>query len=117
MNSLRKTLGLVAALACTAGAAAAQQPASKDTTHKAPAYTREGPDSLLSAAKVTEDSARALALHRVRGIVQAVELEREHGKLIWSFDVKVRGKTGITEVNVDAVTGTIVGVAHEGSAP
>lgn len=113
MNTLRTTMSFIAALACTAGVAAAQQPTSKDTTHQAPTYTRHVPDSLLPAAKVTEDSARALALHRVRGTVQALELEREHGKVIWSFDVKVHGRAGITEVNVDAVSGKITGVSHE----
>jgi uncharacterized membrane protein YkoI len=96
-----------------ASAAMAQQPAATDTAHKA-TYTREVPDSLLAQAKVGEDSARALALHRVPGgAVQALELEREGGKLIWSFDIKVEGKPGITEVNVDALDGAIVDVAHE----
>jgi uncharacterized membrane protein YkoI len=94
--------------------AAAQQPAA-DTGHKAaPAYTREVPDSLRAQAKVSEDSARGLALARAPGgVVQALELEREHGRLIWSFDIKVAGKSGITEVNVDARDGSIVGIEHE----
>jgi uncharacterized membrane protein YkoI len=113
MNTMRNALGLMVALTLTAGVAAAQQPMAQDTAHQA-AYTREVPDSLLLLTKINEDSARAVALKRVPGgTVQALELEHEHGKLIWSFDVKVKGKAGITEVNVDAMDGTIVNVAHE----
>jgi uncharacterized membrane protein YkoI len=45
--------------------------------------------------------------------VQEIELEQEHGSLVWSFDLAVPGKPGIEEVNVDAVTGKIVSVEHE----
>jgi len=107
MSTLRITLGLAAAVILAGGSAAAQQPA-------AATYKREVPDSLRAQAKVSEDSARGLALVRVPGgTVQALELEREHGKLIWSFDIKVGGKPGITEVNVNALDGSIVGIEHE----
>jgi len=33
--------------------------------------------------------------------------------LIWSFDLTVAGKPGVEEVEVDALTGKIVGVEHE----
>ena len=36
------------------------------------------------------------------------ELERENGNLIWSFDIKVAGKSGTEEVTVNAVTGAVV---------
>jgi uncharacterized membrane protein YkoI len=113
MRTNRIALGLATALLFGGGAAVAQQPA--DTGHKAAStYTREVPDSLRVQAKVSEDSARGLALASAPGgVVQALELEREHGKLIWSFDIKVAGKTGITEVNVNAQDGSIVGVEHE----
>jgi uncharacterized membrane protein YkoI len=113
MNSLRKMVGVTAALLLTSGAAMAQQPIAQDTAHTA-AYTREVPDSLRSLTKISEDSARAVALAHARGgTVQSLELEREHGKLIWSFDIKIPGKPGITEVNVNALDGTLVGVEHE----
>jgi uncharacterized membrane protein YkoI len=92
--------------AITAAGVTAQQPA-------APAYKREVPAALLSQTKIREDSARAIALARVPGTVTALELEREHGHLIWSFDLTVAGKPGIEEVNVDAVTGHVVSVEHE----
>jgi hypothetical protein len=46
--------------------------------------------------------------------VQSEELERENGRLIYSFDMKTDGKSGIDEVNVNALNGAIVGkVGHE----
>ncbi|HEX9486368.1 MAG TPA: PepSY domain-containing protein [Gemmatimonadales bacterium] len=100
--------GLVAVLSLvTGGGLAAQQPA-------APAYKRDVPAALLSQARISEDSARTLALKRVPGsAVKQLELEREHGLLIWSFDLTVAGKPGVEEVEVDALTGKIVGVEHE----
>ena len=35
------------------------------------------------------------------------------GKLIYSFDIKVAGKSGIEEVAVDAMTGKVLVVEHE----
>jgi len=100
--------GLAAVLSiATVGALAAQQPAAR-------AYTREVPAALLSQTKISEDSARTVALARVLGsAVKALELEREHGLLIWSFDLTVAGKPGIEEVEVDALTGKVVSVEHE----
>ncbi len=102
------TFGLAAVLSIvTVGALAAQQPAAR-------AYKREVPAALLSQAKISEDSARTVALARVSGsAVKALELEREHGLLIWSFDLTVAGKPGIEEVEVDALTGNVVSVEHE----
>ena len=42
------------------------------------------------------------------GTIKESELEKEHGKLIWSFDIATPGTTDITEVNVDAITGKVV---------
>jgi uncharacterized membrane protein YkoI len=109
MNVLRIAAGLAVVVGVSAGAVAAQQAGG------APSYRREVPAALLAQAKISEDSARVLALTRAPGgVVQELELEREHGKLIWSFDIKVAGKPGITEVNVNALDGSIVGVEHEG---
>ena len=70
---------------------------------------------LAAEAKITLDSARMIALQAVpRGAVASEELEREHGRLIYSFDMKVPGKPGIQEVNVNALTGVVIGVHHEG---
>jgi len=98
---------LLAGSAVATGSLAAQAPAT-------PAYRREVPANLLPQTAITEDSARAVALARVpKSTVRALELEREHGHLIWSFDLVVAEKPGIEEVNVDALTGKIVSVEHE----
>ena len=94
------TLSLVS----TAGLAA-QQPT--------PALKEDKP-GLAAQATITPDSATHLARLRVpRGRVVAREIEEEDGRLIYSFDMKVPGKSGIDEVNVDAKTAAIVGVEHE----
>ncbi len=62
------------------------------------------------------EKARGIALKRVKGgKIESGELEREHGKLIYSFDIKT-SRSGVTEVNVDAITGKIVNVQKENAA-
>ncbi len=64
---------------------------------------------LKQQAKVTEAQARSTALAKVvNGTVKSSELEKEHGKLIWSFDIATPKTQNITEVQVDAKTGMIV---------
>jgi len=88
-------------------AALSQQPAP-------PPYKRDVPDSLRAKAKISEDSARTVALARVPGgTIQALQLEWEGGRLLYSWDIKVRGKAGITEVHVSAMTGRVLSVEHE----
>ncbi|MFI5234747.1 MAG: PepSY domain-containing protein [Gemmatimonadales bacterium] len=87
------------------------------SAQQAPAVKVKAKPSLLAKTKVTADSAEAIALAKVpNGVISEGELEVEHHRLIWSFDVKVAGQEGITEVNVDAKTGAVVGVSHEGPA-
>jgi len=75
------------------------------------------PDSLVKQAKVTEATARKTAMAKVpAGKLQEIELERESGKLQYSYSFKVSGQDGETEVNVDAVTGAVLGVEHETAA-
>jgi uncharacterized membrane protein YkoI len=65
-------------------------------------------------AKVLESDARKTALAVVSGgTIKSAELEREHGKLIWSFDIAVPKSMNITEVQVDANTGTVVSTVIE----
>ena len=97
---LISTLTLVAAV-CVAGSLAAQE---------APGATRNVPDSLVSQAKINEDSARAVALKRVPGTVQGVALEHERGRLMWDFKVQRNGRKGTTEVEVNAMTGKVIAV-------
>jgi hypothetical protein len=80
-------------------------------------YKRDIPDSLAKEAKITEAAAMKVAHKRVpKGTIEAVELEREKGKLMYSYDIKTAGKSGIDEVNVDAKTGKIIGFSHESPA-
>ena len=65
--------------------------------------------------KITMAEARATALAKAHGTVKSAELENEHGKLIYSFDIAT-SKRDVTEVNVDAMTGKIVAVQHENTA-
>lgn len=80
-------------------------------------YKKDIPEALAKKAKITEDAAAAMAQKRFpKGTIDAVELENENGKLIWSYDIKTAGKKGIDEVNIDAYTGKMVGVGHESPA-
>lgn len=64
--------------------------------------------------KLSLDSAQAIASAKVPGgRVKSHELEREKGHLIYSFDFVVPGKSGIQEVNVDAMTGAVLAIEHE----
>jgi len=80
-------------------------------------YKKDIPDSLAKRAKVTEAAASETAQKRVpKGKIESVELEMEKGKLIYSYSLKTEGKSGTDEVNVNAMTGKVVGVMHESAA-
>jgi len=72
---------------------------------------------LQAEAKITKADAEQTALAKVPGgAVKEGELEKEHGKLIWSFDIATPDSKDITEVQVDAITGAVVSVAKESAA-
>lgn len=78
------------------------------------AVTEESP-GLFREAAFSPDSAFALARARFpEAELRGGELEREDGRLVYSLDLEVEGEAGITEVWVDAHTGEIVSVEHEG---
>ena len=69
---------------------------------------------LMAEAKVTKETAQATALTKVpNGTVKDGELEKEKGKLIWSFDITTADSKDIKEVAVDALTGDVIGVDTE----
>ena len=69
---------------------------------------------LEAMAKITKAEAQQTALQQVpNGTIKKTEIEKEKGKLIWSFDVSVPDSPNIKEVNVDAVTGQVVGIETE----
>ena len=103
---MRTTALVPLALALAASVASAQA-----TTHHKRVETQA---ELQKEAKMTMADARAMALREVpNSKVQAGEIEREGGKLIYSFDMKVAHKSGIDEVNIDAMTGKLVSKQHE----
>ena len=65
-------------------------------------------------AKISKQEAQKIALARVPdGTIKSAELETEHGKLIWSFDIAKPDTRDINEVQVDAKTGKVVSVKTE----
>jgi uncharacterized membrane protein YkoI len=108
-------ISILAAMAAIAlaGSSAAAQTAAPAPAAQAPAK-HETMKQLKAEAKVAEKAARATALAQVPGgKVSKYELERENGKLLYSYDIATKGKTGIDEVQVDAITGTVLSNKHE----
>jgi hypothetical protein len=70
--------------------------------------------ALSKEAKITMEQAQKTALTKEAGKIQSKEIEREKGKLIYSFDIKMAD--GVHEVNVDAMTGEVVQDTVESAA-
>jgi uncharacterized membrane protein YkoI len=69
---------------------------------------------LQAQAKISREQAQQTALAKVPGgTVKEGDLEREHGKLIWSFDIATPSSENITEIAVDAINGSVVSVDQE----
>jgi hypothetical protein len=78
---------------------------------------KEETPGLAADAKVDPAKAREAALAKVpNGKIVKEELEKENGKLVYSFDIKDGTHPGIEEVMVDAVDGSVVSVEHEDAA-
>jgi len=118
-----KVIALAVAIAATTSVAGAQATSTvaKSTVktgtvakHHKSMKKEESQAALQKEAKVSEATARATALAQVpNGAFKSSELERENGKLIYSFDITVPGKTGIEEINVNAMDGSVVNHEHE----
>jgi hypothetical protein len=80
--------------------------------------TEEKREAKLQAeAKVSKEQAEKTALVKVPGgAIKEGELEKENGKLIWSFDISTPGTSDIKEVQVDAITGQVLSVDTETAA-
>ena len=109
--------GVTLAVAAPAGAqAATSHPA---MAKKAPAAqgtvkVKESTPGLAAQATISADSAQKIALAQVsHGWVREAELEQEKGTLVYSYDIKERGKAGVAEVLIDAKTGAVVSKTHE----
>ena len=70
--------------------------------------------ALSKEAKITMEQAQKIALAKEAGKIKSKELEREKGRLIYSFDIKTAD--GIHEVNIDAMTGEVVEDTVESAA-
>jgi uncharacterized membrane protein YkoI len=86
-------------------------------TEKGEARHKDKEAKLMAQAKVSKETAEKTALTKVpNGTIKDSELEKEHGKLQWSFDVATPDSKDITEVNVDAVTGEVISAEKESAA-
>jgi hypothetical protein len=102
---------LVIALLAPFGASAAKLPCSIHPT------AGIADADLPALAKVTQADAQSTALKAVNVAAAAVsssELESEGGCLIYTFDIKLPGKTSIVEVAIDAGTGKLLSKVSEG---
>jgi uncharacterized membrane protein YkoI len=78
------------------------------------AEARSSKGQLMKQASLDRHEAEKIALTRVpHGVVKSADLEKEHGKLVWSFDIAKPGTKEITEVQADAKNGQIVLVKNE----
>ena len=76
--------------------------------------SKDSQASLSKEAKITMEQAQKTALAKEPGKIKSKELEREKGRLIYSFDIKTAD--GIHEVNIDAMTGEVVEDTVESAA-
>lgn len=109
-----KVSGLaVLTLAATLSATPAVLNADQKQADQKPAMKMDVPADLAKEAKISMDKAKEIALKKVPGgTIESAELEREKGKLVYSFDIKT-SKPGVTEVLVNAMTGKVISVKHE----
>jgi hypothetical protein len=109
-----KRIALFALILLTAPAGTASTAPRPCTIHPKKGATTE---ELAAMAKVTQADAQKTALDTFKdpskATVKEVELEAEHGCLVYSFDIEVAGKKGIQEVQVDAGDGKVLSSKHE----
>jgi hypothetical protein len=87
-----------------------------------PNLQADEPQQREARARITVEQAREVALRAVPATVTDSELEKENGRLIYSFEITRpgeqrysfgKGKHSIVEVNVSAVDGSIVDIHRE----
>ncbi|MBV9901120.1 MAG: PepSY domain-containing protein [Alphaproteobacteria bacterium] len=67
--------------------------------------------------RISMQAARAKALAYVpKGQIRSGELETERGRLIYSFDIQVPGRSGVEEVQISALDGSLISRKHESAA-
>ena len=107
-----KHLSLLALIVVIALAAGSSIVAATPNSHTTQSKKNSEQANLARQAKITMERAREIALQRAPGAVESAELEREHGQLVYSFDIRNAEGT-ITEVQVNALTGKVARIEHE----
>jgi len=106
-----KALAVMGALAFSVTASADGVPCSIQPEKNSSA------SELPALAKVSQAEARSTALASLQtsapAAVAAGELEVEHGCLVYSFDIRITGASGVEEVVIDAGTGQVLSRKHE----
>jgi uncharacterized membrane protein YkoI len=83
-----------------------------------PVTVKEEKKGMFKLAKITPAEAIKTAQAQFpSATIKSGELEKEDGKLIYTFDMQQPGMKGIEEVNVDANTGAVIKTEHENPAP
>jgi uncharacterized membrane protein YkoI len=104
-------LGTQAAAAQPLALRAASELTAADTTAHTTAHAVHirGKKSLKAEAKISDDSAMAIARAQVPGAtVTSGKIERENKKLVYQINVKQPGAKGGERVWIDATTGSVV---------
>jgi len=81
-----------------------------------PVACKEASPGLQVQARISCAAARHKAIESIGGKylrVVSAELEEESGRLVYSFDIARRGRTGVDEVQVDAHSGKVVSTKRE----
>ncbi|MDE2489280.1 MAG: PepSY domain-containing protein [Elusimicrobia bacterium] len=106
MRNILMILALAAVAFPAQAAAPAAKPAPKPAAHAKRAMKRN---------RLTRAQAIAVVRRHVKGAqIAEAELEKEGGRLIWSFDVKTGA--GIREIWVDPFTGKVINDKGESAA-
>jgi uncharacterized membrane protein YkoI len=106
--TIRKTIGLVAAVAATLGVATSGYAATRShPARSADASRLDDGKGLLAQSKISEQQAIAAARSAASGSLNEVDLEHRDGKLVWNVDV------GDKDVKVDAADGKVVSVDQD----
>jgi hypothetical protein len=110
---MRKKIALLTGFMAVAAALSAY-PARSCTIHPKAGATDE---ELARLATVSRTDAERIAVAKIQRHVAvsviSAELETEHGCLLWSFDLRLAGSSGIREVQLDAGDGRILSVKRE----
>ena len=110
---MKTALSLLSGI-CVLAAALPASAAERCSIH--PAKGMSG-SQLAALAQVTRAEAEKTAVAKIGGkenvSIVGAELESENGCLIWTFDLRVAGKSGVQEVHIDAGNGNVLSVKHE----